>query len=83
MEALSQKIGLLIGVQILTGFIGSLIASYLIYLYSQQRFNNAIDASTDKIIKNFQPILDSIIGIANEIKEIKNTEKDLKSKLGE
>lgn len=59
-----------IAIQILTGFAGSLLAGFLIYLLSHRGFKKAIEASETNVRENLKPINQTIVNVAGEIKEL-------------
>jgi hypothetical protein len=78
----SQITGTLIAIQILTGFVGSIIASTIILCISNKSFKKTIDASAASIKESLTPFDEKMKNIANEIKELKNFTEVIKNLLG-
>ncbi len=57
-------------IQILTGFVGGLIASFLIGLISEKRFNRVIRMSERNITNALEPLNKTIFTIAETIKRL-------------
>ena len=57
-------------IQILTGFVGGLIASFLIAIISEKRFNRVIRMSESNITSALDPINKIVFTIADNIKRL-------------
>lgn len=56
--------------QVLTGLVGSLIASAFIAIVSEKRFNRAVKKSEDNITAVLNPINSMVSGIAHNIQRL-------------
>jgi hypothetical protein len=57
-------------IQILTGFVGSLIAGFLIAVISEKRFNRAVKMSESNITSALDPINKIVFTIAEKTKRL-------------
>jgi len=56
--------------QVITGFIGSLIAGVLVALISQKKFNRAIEMSENNIMSALNPINSMVVTIAHNVQTL-------------
>lgn len=57
-------------IQILTGFLGSLIAGLLVMKFSERRFNKAMETSEKNITSTLNPINSTVFAMAQSIQKL-------------